>query len=544
MDIDSRVRYSYGGSLFALAFLWLSMTPSLLPRDALFQGVVSGASAAVGYCLGVFLTWLLRFMLSRDDPWRAGTRLEWFLLGLVALGGTAAMLVWFSVWQNEIRDLMQVPHLRATAYPTIALIALIVFVVLMTLGKLFGAAVALVVRQVNRIAPPRIAAVVGAGLVVALTTFILNGVVANYSMQALNASFAAANDETTAESSPPVSPLRSGGPESLVSWNSLGREGRVFISRGPDVGALTQFNGAPATEPIRVYAGLDSGDSTRANAELAADELERTGGLERAVVAVGFTTGSGWLNKATVDSLEYMYNGDIATVSMQYSYLPSWLSFLVDSERAQQAGKALFEAVSARVRAIPEAQRPKLVVFGESLGSFAGEAPFGTIPTVAARTDGALFSGPTFNNDLWGDTTRGRDAGSPQWLPVYDNGSQVRFMADPEDLRHPGGPWTTPRVVYLQHASDPISWWNPDLILNEPEWLREPRGRDVLPSTRWIPFVSFLQVSADMAVAANVPDGHGHDYLSAIPSAWAAILEPPGWTEHKTQALLPRLTRD
>ena len=35
---------------------------------------------------------------------------------------------------------------------------------------------------------------------------------------------------------------------------------------------------------------------------------------------------------------------------MQYSFLPSWLSFLVDKENARQAGQALFEAVDALVR--------------------------------------------------------------------------------------------------------------------------------------------------------------------------------------------------
>ena len=53
---------------------------------------------------------------------------------------------------------------------------------------------------------------------------------------------------------------------------------------------------------------------------------------------------------------------------MQYSFLPSWLSFLVDKENARQAGQALFEAVDAMVRSGRRAQRPKLVVFGESLG--------------------------------------------------------------------------------------------------------------------------------------------------------------------------------
>jgi uncharacterized membrane protein len=153
-----------------------------------------------------------------------------------------------------------------------------------------------------------------------------------------------------------------------------------------------------------------------------------------------------------------------------------------------------------------------------------------------------LFSGPTFNNTLWRDTTNNRDEGSPQVLPVYDDGTQVRFIADETDLPESGSP--TSHIVYVQHASDPITWWNPNLILNEPDWLDEPRGRDVLSSTRWIPFVTFLQVSADMAVAVNVPDGHGHDYMSALPYAWADILQPPGWTDAKTAALLPRLNRD
>ena len=537
-------RYAYAGMVVALVFLWFSLTPSLLPRGPLFQGVVSGGSAAVGYCLGVFFTWLVRFMISRDEPWRSAGRVAWLALAASAVVGTSLMLVWFSSWQAEIRDLMGVDHLRWSAYPTIAVIGLVVFFLLMSLGQGFGSAVRWCVRQLNRVAPPRISAVIGAGVVVVVTVFILNGVIVNYSMQALNASFAAANEETKADSAPPTSSLRSGGPGSLVSWDSLGREGRVFISKGPDVAALTRFNGDPATEPIRVYAGLESADSVREIAELAADELVRTGGLERQVVAVGSSTGSGWLNKGTVDALEYMYNGDTAIVSMQYSYLPSWLSFLVDKERARQAGRALFEAVSERVQAIPEGQRPKLVVFGESLGSFAGESAFGSIPALAARTDGALFSGPTFNNTLWNDTTADRDDGSPQILPIYDNGSQVRFIADETDLERPDAPWKQSRIIYLQHASDPIAWWSPRLILNEPDWLKETRGDDVLSSTRWIPFVSFLQVSADLAVSTDVPDGHGHDYLSAIPYAWAAILDPPGWNQAKTEALVPLLNRD
>ena len=124
------------------------------------------------------------------------------------------------------------------------------------------------------------------------------------------------------------------------------------------------------------------------------------------------------------------------------------------------------------------------------------------------------------------------------WLPTYNQGKNVRFVARADDLNSPAGvDWDEPRVVYLQHASDPIAWWNPDLLFNEPDWLREPRGYDVSPRMNWIPVVTFLQLSADMAVAVDVPDGHGHRYVKDVANAWSAVLQPPGWTDDKTQRL-------
>lgn len=169
------------------------------------------------------------------------------------------------------------------------------------------------------------------------------------------------------------------------------------------------------------------------------------------------------------------------------------------------------------------------------------------MPTLAARTDGALFVGPTFNNELWREATDQRDAGSPERLPVYDGGEHVRFAAQAGDLDIPESEWKEPRTVYLQHASDPISRWSPDLAFSRPDWLTESRGADVLDSVQWIPLVTFLQVSADMAVSADVPDGHGHTYISEIPRAWAKILEPEGWTgeegERKLEKIIPLMSR-
>ncbi len=532
--------YTFTGTAVGLAFVWFSMTPSLLPRGPLFQGLVSGIGGASGYGLGVFAVWLVRFMRSRDSSPPA-PRLAW--LGLIAVGavGMVAMVIWFHVWQDRVRDLMGVAHLKWFDYPLAAALSVIVLFAVVEIGQLVGRLIRFLDRQLDRVAPPRVSAVVVVFLLVALTIALLNGVVVKFAMRTMNNTFANVNNETSPTSARPKTPNRSGGPGSLVSWESLGHQGRIFVGNGPTVDQLTKFNGAPATEPIRAYAGLNSADGITETAELAARELQRAGGLRRAVIAVGTTTGTGWINEAEADALEYMYNGNTAVVSMQYSFLPSWLSFLVDKNNARHAGQALFEAVDRLVRRLPEAQRPKLVVFGESLGSFGGEAPFMSLNNVLARTDGALFSGPTFQNTIWNDLTATRDAGSPEWLPIYDHGSHARFVARPEDLGRPDAPWNRPKVVYLQHASDPIAWWNPDLLFHRPDWLREKRGYDVLPETEWIPVVTFLQVSADMAVATGVPAGHGHIYVGDVANGWAAVLQPPGWTPDKTARLRPLL---
>ena len=536
-------RYTFTGTAVGLVFLWLSMTPSLLPRGPLFQGLVSGAAGAIGYAIGVFAVWLVRYMASKDASPPAPP-VAWIVLVVVGVVGTVAMIVWFHVWQDHVRDLMGVPRLKWHDYPLTAMLAIVVLFVLVEIGQLIGRLIRYLIRQLNRVAPPRVSAVVAVLVVVGLVVAILNGVVVRFAMHTLNNTFEAVNNEESPNNPAPASGLRSGGPGSLVSWSSLGHQGRIFVDGGPTTAQLSAFNGAPAVEPIRAYAGLNSANGIKATAELAARELERTGGLRRRVVAVATTTGTGWINEAEADAVEYMFNGDTAVVSMQYSFLPSWLSFLVDKQNARQAGQALFEAVDRRVRALPEGQRPKLVVFGESLGSFGGEAPFLSPNNIEARTDGALFSGPTFNNTMWEDVTANRDKGSPQWLPIYQQGNNIRFVARPDNLGRPADPWANPRVVYLQHASDPIAWWNPDLLFAKPDWLREPRGYDVPGDMEWIPIVTFLQVSADMAVAIDVPDGHGHRYVKDVVNGWATVLQPPGWTPEKTERLRPMMRAD
>ena len=318
---------------------------------------------------------------------------------------------------------------------------------------------------------------------------------------------------------------------------TLGRQGRNFIAAAPTEEDIAAFTGGDALTPVRAYVGAPDGIDLRETAERAVDELDRMGGFDRSVLNVVTGTGRGWVNENQARALEFMWAGDTATVSIQYSYLPSWMSFLVDGERAQDAGRLLFDAVYARWVDLPRDARPLLVVSGESLGSFGGEAAFSGDQDLATRTDGALFVGPTNNNRLWSRFTGERDAGTPEVLPVYDGGAIVRFADVPADWTAPGE-WGGARIGYLQHANDPITWWDWSLALNRPDWLEEDPGRDVSTHVQWIPVVTMLQLAADQLVANDVPAGQGHQFGQEPARAWAEILPPPGWTAEDTERLV------
>jgi uncharacterized membrane protein len=239
-----------------------------------------------------------------------------------------------------------------------------------------------------------------------------------------------------------------------------------------------------------------------------------------------------------MSAFEYIARGDSAIVTMQYSYVPSGISYLVDQSRARTAGRDLFDAVYERWSALPPATRPQLYVFGESLGSFGAEAAFSGEADLRNRTSGALFVGPPHFNALDREFRAGRDAGTPEIEPVYRGGRTVRFSTDIQRGAPPlGVPWNGPRVLILQHPSDPITMWSPWLLFDRPDWLAEPRGRDVLPSMTWIPVVTFWQITLDMPSADTAPDGHGHRYTRESVDGWATVLRPADWSAAKAAQL-------
>jgi uncharacterized membrane protein len=524
-----------GLALGFLAFL-CSLTPSLLPRSWQAQGLVSGLAVTAAYAVGAALTQVGRWAGVPPLQPPAQRRIRWII---VAVGAVVVVVaLWLgSTWQEEVRRAVGMPPQGRYLYLGVLVIAAAVFALLLGFARVFADLYRRIVRRLLRVVPPVVARLVAIAVVALLAFTLLNGALYHGFLSVADKISAAQDARTEGPTGPPSSPLRSGGPGSLVAWSALGREGRKFVSEGPSVAEIEKLTGRPAVPSIRAYAGLRSAPTLQGEADLVLAELRRTGAFGRSLLAVATTTGTGWVDPTLADPLEYMYGGNTAIASMQYSYLPSWINFIADRGSSQEAGRTLFDTIYDYWATLPSGHRPRLVAFGESLGTFGGTAAFSGVADLINRTQGDLFAGAPNSTELWRQLTDARVAGSPERLPVYANATTVRFAGSASDLRTPDGTLPHPRVVFAQHASDPIVWWSPDLILSEPDWLGEARGPDVLPEVHWYPLVTFWQVTWDMAIALSPPAGHGHHYGAEIPTAWAAILHPPGWTDADTTAL-------
>jgi uncharacterized membrane protein len=534
--------YTLQGSWVALLFACLSFTPSLLPRAPLFQGFVTGVSAAIGYGLGVFGAWVWREFADRDA--RPPRRLAWRVFGIIAAVSLVVSAALGYRWQEELRDLMGMPS-QGPSFVLLPITAAVIFVLVLATGRGLRAVYRRLARWLERWFGARAARATGLIVVVGGTWLVVSGVLLDGLISAADQAFAVRNEELGDGVEQPTSGLRSGSPASLVPWETLGRQGRIFIAGGPSVDDIAVFTGAEATEPIRVFAGIQSADDTEERAELALRDLERAGGFDRSYLLIATTTGSGLLVPSAVDSFEYITAGDSAIVAIQYSHLPSSLSYLVDQERAREAGRQLFDAVYERWSERPADDRPELLVYGESLGSFGGETAFSGEHDMANRTDGVLFVGPPSFNTHFREFIDDRSAESPEVEPVFRDGRTVRFANQPADTIDPASEaWEGTRVLYLIHPSDPIVWWSPDLLITRPDWLEEPAGGDVLDTMVWIPFVTFWQVTADLPNGLGVPAGHGHVYNGEHVDGWVKVLRPSGWTEERSTELRQIVTAE
>ncbi|WP_374212592.1 alpha/beta-hydrolase family protein [Rhodococcus tibetensis] len=422
-------------------FVLASLAPSLLPRSALTQALFTGVLAAAG--LGILvLARRLRQVLIRPSASRVpreSVRLPALLGAMVA---TAWTIVIADHWQDSLRQAMGMNNVGPGHWMQVIIGAASTFGCLVAVG----AAVSSVAHRLGWIGSATTAIVLATGLQLVAGPAV---------WEMMSRSYSDSNDLVDVSLHRPMSVALAGSPPSVVSWESLGRQGRRFVAAGEQ------------SASIRTYVGMNSAPDVQSRAALAVSELERAGGFTRSAIVVTVPTGSGWIDENAAKGFEERFGDDVAIVGLQYSYAPSWITFAFGRSAAGESAAALFEAVADRIAAVPEALRPALYVYGQSLGSVGGSAQFADAADLNRQVCGALWAGP------------------------------------------PAGSVMTDGATVLANTSDPVVWWSPDLILHRPDLSRAVRDA---PIPQWIPGVTFLQAGVDLVSALNFPAGHGHRY--------------------------------
>lgn len=518
------------GIVLGTLFFAAALTPSLVPRSYLTQGALAGTCFALGYGIGVLWRWLW-FYLEIPEP---SARLRLITNRIVAAASAIIVIafLWRTTgWQNSVRAAMSMPPVETVHPFQLCAVALVTFCLLLALGRLFSQITGFVAARVRRYIPRRIANVLGVAVAGLLFWSIASNVLLRVAFEAMDSSYRQFDALLEPDRPQPTASGKTGSAASLVKWNELGRAGREFVASAPGASAISAFNGRPAREPVRVYVGLRSAGTAQARAQLALAELKRQGGFDRAMLIVITPTGTGWVDPAAMGPIEYLQDGNVASVAVQYSYLSSPLSLLAQPEYGSESSRALFAAIYGYWTTLPRNRRPKLYLHGLSLGAMNSERSAALFEMIGDPIDGALWSGPPFESRIWRSVTDNRNPGTPEWLPQFRDGRLVRFMNQNGPTVPPDTPWGPLRVVYLQYASDPIVLFRYRDLYRQPDWMSAPRGPDVSPDLRWYPVVTMLQLAVDMAVATGTPMGYGHVYAPEhYVDAWVAVTGIVTWS--------------
>ncbi|TNL94653.1 hypothetical protein FHE74_10225 [Corynebacterium tapiri] len=530
------------GILGAEAATWLAVSPSLLPRPWWVTAANVAVCQGVGHAVGTSIDFVGRALIDASgSPKSLRLQRDFRPAVHIAMASTTVLTIAAALWrQDEQARLINAPEKRGSRDALAGLLSgTLGYGAILLIAEGSQASIDRFNHELRRWLPPFISwplASLGFGAVVYLAS---DRVIVRSLLNQAARKARALDEAVFPGSSQPAEPERSGSPDSLESWSVVGSQGRALLSggaRAADIARLTPVK--DAREPIRVFIGLDEGRTFQDQVELALAEMDRTGAWDRRAIVMMTSAGTGWLTDWSVGAFEFLTGGDCATVALQYSYLPSALSYVADHDSPVESSRLLIDAIIQRLGTLD--CPPRFYVSGESLGAYGIADSFGSADDLLSRVDGAVFSGTPRFTHMLRSLTEARDHGSPERLPIVHAGQHVRFCATPDHLEHDfsgtpyAQPWRHPRVVFAQHASDPIVFWHPELFVRRPDWLTEPGARgqsapaaqhvDVFQYMRWAPFITGWQVGLDQLTCLDVPGGHGHQYHVEMLWYWKAVL--------------------
>lgn len=514
-----------------------ALTPSLLPVPMTFLLILTSVGSITGYAIGTTIEWAVRkvpaiahWSLPR---WIRAVILAGFWIPAIAF--TPIAVGWQLEQQEQLSMQEPISGSLVVAGATVVIAAVLVMVGRLirvgadSLGGLLARWLPVPVRWTR--------------LIVAVVLLVLMAAGIQGTLSWLVSSYDSKNADASGQEATDLG-INSGSADSLTPWSTLGREGRFYVSNTMTPERITAITGRPAQRPTRVYVGMQQGDTPQARTDLALQELDRVDAWSRKYLVIFGVTGTGWVDPDAINSLEAVTDGDVTTVAVQYSAVPSWIGFVIDPQTTVEQNANTIDGVLAAWRQLPEDSRPELILFGQSLGSLGTQGAWSASTTpeeVTREIPHVVWMGPPAESVLWKSWQATR-TGGPAWEPIVGDNRIVRVLVSADD---PDGAEakTPPTIVFAAHANDPVVYWSPSLLFSQPDWLEPPLGPGVMPQMRWMPIITFLQVGMDL-ISGGEPPEVGHNYSANMAVAVALAVQPPGWTHEQTlavQAALPSL---
>lgn len=305
-----------------------------------------------------------------------------------------------------------------------------------------------------------------------------------------------------------------------VRWETLTLQGRRHISARTPKSQIMKVMGTPfkeTKEPIRIFVGLESAPTEVDRVNMALEEMHRTGAFTRKNIVIISPTGTGYVNYVFSESVEYMAKGDCASVALQYSKRPSPMSLDRVPEGRDQL-RMLIVGINRELKKIPKNKRPRILLFGESLGAWTSQEAF-----AGGGTD--IMDVYNISRAFW----IGTPAGS-KWAKQVLQGNrfdtvneEVGVFNDYGQLKQlPIEAQKALRFVLCTHDDDPIPKFGVSLLVQAPTWLKRgvERAPTIPKNNHFRTPLTFIQTMVDMKNALKPIPGQfvavGHDYRADI----------------------------
>jgi uncharacterized membrane protein len=252
--------YNFTGFIIGSLFVFLSFLPSLLPRGWVLQAVLSAVLFSLGYGIGVFLSLIIREFKPKEPNVSRKTLIKKIAFALAILFYFVSLALG-AHWQKQVHHLVGQPSENVASALGTTVVFILMTILLILIARSVVSLCRWLKKRILRWIPIRLAKTLALALTVLIVVGLVNGVIFNGLIAIVNEAFSVKNGTTDKGVTKPTMGELSGSPQSVIAWDTLGRQGRKFVSNGQKEQRISEFSYAAHPNLFWVAVGPECGRS-------------------------------------------------------------------------------------------------------------------------------------------------------------------------------------------------------------------------------------------------------------------------------------------